>query len=340
MFNFNVETTKETTLFDTVEKWDLLVIGGGPAGMNAALYAKRKGLKVGIVTDEIGGQLHNTTDVDNYLGFGLIEGPELSNAFLDHVNSLEIPLLKHVRVKKLEHEDPDFQLQLTDGHLLTAKTVLVASGGKPKKLDIPGEKPFVNKGVTYCATCDAPFFKDKHVIVAGGGNSAAEGVLDLVPWASKITVIHRSQWRADSVLLEKLNEVDKLTVHLESQLLEVFGEHTMQGVRYKDKTSGEEHTVYADGLLIEIGNVPTSDFVRDLLTTNARGEIIVDRQQSTNIPGLYAAGDVTEQPNKQIIISAGEGAKAALSASEYLNKTYKERYHGKKPIERRSEEAN
>jgi alkyl hydroperoxide reductase subunit AhpF len=278
--------------------------------------------------------------VDNYLGFGLIEGPELSHAFLDHVNSLDIPMLKHVRVNELEHLTPDFRLHLNDGRTLTAKTVLVATGGKPKKLDIPGEKAFVNKGVTYCATCDAPFFKGKRVIVAGGGNSAAEGVLDLVPWASEITVIHRSQWRADPVLLEKLDGVENLTIHLESQLLEVYGDDTMHGVRYRDKASGEIRTVEAEGLLIEIGNVPTSDFVRDLLDTNDKGEIIVDRSQRTSIPGLYAAGDVTEQPDKQIIISAGEGAKAALSATEYLNKSYKERYHGKQSIERRSEEAN
>ncbi len=340
MFDFNVETTKETTLFDTVEKWDMLIIGGGPAGMNAGLYAKRKGLEVGIVTDEIGGQLHNTTDVDNYLGFGLIEGPNLSRAFLDHINNLDVPMLKHVRVKHLAHTDPDFELQLNDGRTLKAKTILVATGGRPRKLDIPGEKAFVNKGVTYCATCDAPFFKDKHVVVAGGGNSAAEGVLDLVHYASEITVIHRSQWRADPVLLEKLSDVDHLTIHLESQLLEVYGDHTMKGVRYKDKRTGHVHSVEADGLLIEIGNVPTSDFVRDLVSTNDLGEIIVDRQQNTNIPGLYAAGDVTEQPDKQIIISAGEGAKAALSASEYLNKSYKERYHGEQSIERRSKEAN
>ncbi|MFP4078925.1 MAG: FAD-dependent oxidoreductase [Candidatus Izemoplasmataceae bacterium] len=340
MFNFNIESTKETTRFDTVEKWDMLIIGGGPAGLNASLYAKRKGLEVGIVTDEIGGQLHNTTDVDNYLGTGLIEGPELSSAFLDHVNSMDVPILKHVKVKNLTHQAPDFTLELSDGRVLWAKTVLVATGGRPRKLDIPGEREFSNKGVTYCATCDAPFFKGKHVIVAGGGNSAAEGVLDLVPWADEITVVHRSQWRADPVLLEKLDQVETLTVHLESQLLEVYGETLMQGVKYKDKATGTIHSIAADGLLIEIGNVPTSGFVKDLVKTNDRGEILVDARQRTNVPGLFAAGDVTQQPDKQIIISAGEGAKAALAASKYLNENYKERYHGEELTQRRSKEAN
>jgi len=339
MFDFSVETTKESSAFDTVEKWDMLIIGGGPGGMNAALYAHRKGLKVGIVTDEIGGQLHNTTDVDNYLGFGLVEGPKLSNAFLDHINSLEIPMLKHVKVKSLVHFDPDFELVLSDGRKLLAKTVIVATGGAPKKLGIPGEKAFVNKGVTYCATCDAPFFKDKHVIIAGGGNSAAEGVLDLVPWASKITVVHRSQWRADKVLLSKLTEVEKLTVNLESQLLEVYGDDTMKGVKYLDKETGETKTLEADGLLVEIGTVPNSAFIKDQVDTNDSDEIIVDTQQRTSITGLYAIGDVTAQPHKQIIISAAEGAKAALVASQYLNTTYKERYHGEF-IERRSNATN
>jgi len=313
----------------------MLIIGGGPGGMNAALYAHRKGLKVGLITDEIGGQLHNTTDVDNYLGFGLVEGPKLSNAFLDHINSLDIPMLKNVKVKSMIHYAPDFELVLSNGVKLLAKTVVLATGGAPKKLSIPGEKAFVNKGVTYCATCDAPFFKDKHVIIAGGGNSAAEGVLDLVPWASKITVIHRSQWRADKVLLSKLTEVKNLDVHLESQLLEVVGETTMTGVKYLDKKTDETKTLEADGLLVEVGTVPNSGLIKEQVATNDLGEIVVDNQQKTSITGLYAIGDVTAQPHKQIIISAAEGAKAALVASQYLNKNYKERYHGEF-IERRS----
>ncbi len=323
MFDFNVEKPSESTRFDTVEKWDFLVIGGGPAGLNAALYAKRKGLEAAIVADEVGGQLHNTTDVDNYLGFSLIEGPKLSDAFFEHVTKLEIPILNNVKVKTIVHRNPDFIITTSDGRSIATRTALIATGGTPKKLGIPGEDTFANKGVTYCATCDAPFFKDKHVVVAGGGNSAAEGVLDLVPWAKKITVVHRSQWRADQVLLDKLDKVDKLTVHLESQLLSVEGEERMTGVTYRDKVNDTIESLEADGLLVEIGNVPKSDFVKDLVDTNDRGEIIVSNNQMTSVPGLYAAGDVTTQPDKQIIISAGEGAKAALSANQYLNHEYK-----------------
>ncbi len=323
MFDFNVEKTN-TSEFDGQEKWDSIVIGGGPAGLNAALYAKRKGLRVGIITDEIGGQLHNTTDIDNYLGFSLVKGADLSQSFLDHVNKLDVPILKGVKVKSVSHDALDFTLTLTDGKLLTTKTVIVATGGAPKKLDIPGEKELSNKGVTYCATCDAPFFKDKHVIVAGGGNSAAEGVLDLVSYARKITVVHRSQWRADKVLLDKLNAIEKLEVHLESQLLKVLGEDHVTGVEYLEKESGEIKQLDAEGLLIEIGNVPKNEFIKDLVKTNESGEIVVDESQMTSVQGLYAAGDLTAQPHKQIIISAAEGAKAALAASQYLNSNYKE----------------
>jgi len=323
MFNFSVEKTTKTDHFDRIVKWDLLIIGGGPAGLNAALYAKRKGLEVGVLVDEIGGQLHNTSAVDNYLGFNFIEGEKLSNSFVDHVNEIDIPILKGVRVTKVEHLDPDFLLSASNGKTYQSKTLLLATGGNPKKLGIPGEKEYSNKGVTYCATCDAPFFKDKHVIVAGGGNSAAEGVLDLVHWASKITVVHRSQWRADQVLLSKLEDVDKLTVHLETQIKEVVGDNQMTGIIAKDKRTGEERLIEADGLLIEIGNQPNSDLIKDLVETNERNEVFVDENQMTSLNGLYAAGDVTTQVYKQIIISASEGAKAALAANNYLNHNYK-----------------
>ncbi|MFW5838532.1 MAG: NAD(P)/FAD-dependent oxidoreductase [Bacillota bacterium] len=323
MFDFSVEKTTKNDLFDTVDKWDMLIIGGGPAGINAALYAKRKGLEVGIIADDVGGQLHNTTAIDNYLGFTLVKGEELANSFIDHVNALDIPILKKSRVSVLTHLHPDFQLTLSDGRVLISKTVLLATGGSSRKLNIPGEKEFSNKGVTYCATCDAPFFKDKHVIVSGGGNSAAEGVLDLVPFARKITVVHRSQWRADDIILDKLNAVEKLTVHLETEIKEVVGEDFMTGVKVFDKNTKEERVIEADGLLIEIGTIPNSTLVSDLVDTNEQGEIIVSRNQQTSLPGLYAAGDVTTEPNKQIIIAAGEGAKAALSANHYLIQKYK-----------------
>ncbi|MFP4286705.1 MAG: NAD(P)/FAD-dependent oxidoreductase [Candidatus Izemoplasmataceae bacterium] len=323
MFNFSVEKKTSNEAFDRVNIWDMLIIGGGPAGLNAALYAKRKGLEVGIITKETGGQLHNTTAVDNYLGYNLIEGEALANTFLDHVNHLEVPILKNQHVRHLEKNGHDFQVTLEHGKVLSAKTILISTGGAPRKLNVLGETSYANKGVTYCATCDAPFFKDKHVIVAGGGNSAAEGVIDLVPWASKITVVHRSNWRADQVLLDKLKTIDKLDIYLQTQILEVVGDELMKGVKVLDKITGEERIIEADGLLIEIGTVPNSHLVEDLVDLNDSKEIIVDHNQSTSVEGLYAAGDVTAQPHKQIIISAAEGAKAALAANQYLNQNYK-----------------
>ena len=323
MFQFHVEKTSETTLFDTVKHWDLLIAGGGPAGLNAALYAKRKGLNVGVITAEIGGQLHNTSTVDNYLGFQWIEGKDLSHKFLDHINSLEIPIFKGSHIQSIEPIHQDFQLILSDGKILLTKTVLVATGGAPRMLHIPGEHKLANIGVSYCTTCDAPFFKDKHVIVAGGGNSAAEAVLDLVPWASKITVVHRSQWRADQILLDKHQSIDKLTVHLNTQILSVLGDEKMTGVHVLDKVTNQTYDIPADGLFIEIGTVPKSQWIKHLVSVNDQDEIIVDSNQMTNVPGIFAAGDVTNQPFKQIIISAAEGAKAALAITQYLNHTYK-----------------
>jgi len=323
MFSFSIEKTSDASVFKTGSFWDLLIIGAGPAGMNAGLYAKRKGLKVGIISGEIGGQLHYTSTVDNYLGFKWIEGKDLSDQFLTHINSLEIPVLKHVKVTELSSVSPDFELVLSDGRKLKTKTVLIATGGAPRRLNIPGEDTYANKGVSYCTTCDAPFFKDKHVIVAGGGNSAAEAVLDLIPWASKITVVHRSQWRADQILLDKHQTIDKLQVHLNTKITQVYGDETMKGIEVMDQSTGKTYRIEADGLFIEIGTVPNSALVKSLVSTNPQGEIIVDSNQMTSYPGIFAAGDVTEQPYKQIIISAAEGAKAALAINQYLNHTYK-----------------
>lgn len=323
MFTFNVEKIKETSAFNNDVLWDLLIVGGGPAGLNAGLYGKRKGLSVGIITEEIGGQLHNTSDVDNYLGFKKIEGKDLSNEFLYHINSLDVPIIKNVRVKSINYINPDFMINLSDGKTLKSKTVLMATGGSPRKLAIPGEKEYSNKGVSYCTTCDAPFFKDKHIIVAGGGNSAAEAVLDLVPWANRISVVHRSKWRADQIILDKFNNIENLEIHLNTQILEVLGNEQMTGVKVLDKITNEERIIHADGLFVEIGTIPNSYLVKDLVKTNEIGEIIVDDSQMTSLPGLFAAGDVTQQQDKQIIISAAEGAKAALAVTKYLNKYYK-----------------
>ena len=325
MFHFNFDQTQTNTSFDLTTLWDLIIIGGGPAGMNAALYAKRKGLTVGIVTKDIGGQLQNTSEVDNYLGFKWLEGKTLIEHFKSHIASLDIPILDRVDVVSIDKKNHLFNVNLSTGKIIHSKTILIATGGLPKRLDVKGEKEFANKGVSYCTTCDAPFFKDKHVIVAGGGNSAAEAVLDLVPWAKKITVVHRSKFRADEIILDKLKHIEKLEIHLETQILEIQGNEKMTGVLVFDKKSGETRSIEADGIFIEIGTTPNNQLVKDLVLTNEIGEIIVDDQQKTSLDGLYAAGDVTQKAYKQIIISASDGAIAALNINQYLQKNNKEK---------------
>ncbi len=318
MLEFNVEQTK-SDVFGEDKTWDMLIVGGGPAGLNAAIYGRRKGMDVGVITGEIGGQLQNTTDIDNYLGFPLIKGPDLSERFLQHVNHLDVPILKGVFVQVVSKETNDYRLTLSDGRSVLTKTLLYAAGGSPRKLNVPGENEFVGKGVSYCATCDAAFYEDKHVIVAGGGNSAADAVMDLTSWANKITVIHRSQWRADQMLLDKLDDIDKLTVHLGTQILKIYGNHRVTGVEVLDKKTKKSRIIHADGVLIEIGTIPNSEPLKGLVDMNQAGEIIVDENQNTSLPGIYAAGDVTQNPHKQIVISAAEGAKAVLAAKNYLN---------------------
>ncbi len=320
MFSFDVTQKTKQDVFYHDAHFDALVVGGGPAGINAALYLIRKGKHVGVITKEIGGQLHNTSEVDNYLGFKHILGKELSDQFLTHANHLDIPILHDVSVENIEKINQSFQLRVSNGMILHSKTLLYATGGSPRKLNVKGEMFFANKGVSYCTTCDAPFFKDKHVIVAGGGNSAAEAVIDLVPWASKITVVHRSQWRADAVLLKKLEDIPNLDIHLETQILEVLGDSSMNGLKVLNKSNNETFTIDAQGLFIEIGTIPNVSLIKNLVDVNDRDEVIVNDMQETSCEGLYAAGDVTNQPFKQIIIATAEGAKAALAMNQYLNK--------------------
>lgn len=319
MFDFTLEAPNRTGYFDTSLLYDFLVIGGGPAGLNAALYAKRKGLVVGLITSEIGGQLHNTTTVDNYLGFPTIEGKDLSDQFYRHLQQLAVPVLTASPVKSLEKTTEDFRVYLDSMTKIRARTILIATGGKPRQLGIKGEMELANKGVSYCTICDAPFFKDKRVIVAGGGNSAADAVLDLQPYAIKIIVIHRSQWRADRILLDKIAKIPNLTVSLDTQILEVLGEQHLTGVRVLEKTTQPIRMIEADGLFIHIGTEPNSQLVKGLVKINDRQEIIVDSHQMTSLPGLFAAGDVTDQPVKQIITSAAQGATAALAASHFIH---------------------
>lgn len=298
--------------------YDMIVIGGGPAGLSAALYAKRKGLNVAMIADSIGGQVADTSTVENYLGYPEITGEGLVQKFHEHVKGLKVPTKEHVKVERVE-DGIEKTVILSDGTQYKSKTVLLATGSNNRKLGIPGEQDYYGKGVTYCAICDGPLFEGRDVIVAGGGNSAVEAAIDLSKIANKVYLIHRSQFRADQILIDRLNTLDNVEVYLEHQLLEVHGEMMMSGVKALDKKKNEEVTFAADGLFVEIGYVPNSVAFKGLANQNEQGEILVDDRNRTSAPGIFAAGDVTNVAYKQIIISSGEGAKAALAANDYLN---------------------
>ncbi|MDP2813351.1 MAG: FAD-dependent oxidoreductase [Erysipelotrichaceae bacterium] len=321
-FNFNINETKKAVKLINDTIYDLLVIGGGPAGLNAALYAKRKGLTTGIITQRIGGQLLNTSSVDNYLGISQVSGEELSEKYLSHLKELDVGILEEAEVTIVEKIDKLFNTTLKDGTIFQSKTLLLATGSAPRKLEVPGEVEFSNRGVAYCAICDAPLFKDKNVIIAGGGNSAVEAAIDVAKFATQVTLVHRSQLRADQILIDHMMNQSNITVFLQTQILQIVGDDKMTGVNVLNKETSQERVIEADGIFIEIGNLPSNVLVKDLVTLNLQGEVVVDEKNMTSLSGLYAAGDVTQMPYKQIVIAVADGAKAALAANEYINQNF------------------
>jgi alkyl hydroperoxide reductase subunit F len=302
--------------FDGV--FDFVSLGGGPAGYNAGLYAKRKGLRTLVIAPKKGGQLLNTSSVDNYLGTIELSGEALSERFMEHLEHTEVDVLSDLHVIKVEKKE-HFELTLEDGRVVKARTILIATGTNSRKLGVKGEAEFANAGVAYCAICDAPLYRNKNVIIAGGGNSAVEAAIDVAKIAKHVTIVHRSAFRADQILLDKLQQATNVTIHLQTQILEIRGDDRMRNVLVLDKASNTERSIEADGLFIEIGNIPNSDLVKGLVETNDHGEVIVDAKQATSLEGAFAAGDVTDTPYKQIIIAAAQGATAALAANDYLN---------------------
>ncbi|HZH93569.1 MAG TPA: FAD-dependent oxidoreductase, partial [Tissierellaceae bacterium] len=274
--------------------YDLIVLGGGPAGLNTALYAKRKGLQVGVIARDIGGQVMDTSSVENYLGFTSLSGEELMKKFVGHVNKLEVPVLEYEELESVNVKDNSNirEVVLKNGQRFNTYSVVIATGSKPRKLGVPGEKEYSGKGVCYCAICDGPLFAGEEVIVAGGGNSAVEAAIDLAKIAKKVTIVHRSQFRADQILIDQLSRLDNVEVKLQTQILEVEGDKFMTGVRVADRESGEEYIVEGAGLFVEIGYLPNSEMFSNLLSLNERNEIVVDRYGKTSVDGIYAAGDV------------------------------------------------
>jgi len=300
--------------------YDLIIIGGGPAGLAASVYAARKRLKTLLISINIGGQINTTRGIENYLGYQFIEGPELISKFESQVSQFPIDQKIGEKVTRIQKNEGGFEAITESGGKYQAKAIILATGKSPRKLNVPGEAEFAGKGVSYCAVCDGPVFAEQRVVVIGGGNSALTAALDMVKIAEHVALVSRGKLTADPILVERLGEAKNVAVYLEHQTIAIKGKEFVASVVIKNLKNGEEKELKVTGVFIEIGLVPNSDAVKGLVTLNSWGEIPVSCNDETEVLGLYAAGDVTDVPEKQIIIAAGEGAKAALQAHRYLQR--------------------
>jgi len=300
--------------------YDLIILGGGPAGLAAAVYAARKRIKTLLLSHDIGGQVNWTTGIENYLGYQFIEGSDLIAKFQEQVDQFPIDQkigYKAIRVKKI---DGGFEVDSESGDTYQTKAVIIATGKRPRRLNIPGEMELTGRGVTYCAVCDGPVFAGQRVAVIGGGNSALEAALDMVKIADWVDLISLTPLTGDAVLIERLKQAENITISIEQQIERILGKDLVEGVMVKDIATGQSRTINVSGIFIEIGLSPNADEVKGLIELNGIGEIPVNCGSETSVPGLFAAGDVTNVPEKQIVIAAGEGAKAALAAHRFLQR--------------------
>ena len=300
------------------EPYDVLVVGGGPAGVSAAVYAARKGIRTGLVADRIGGQVNDTLGIENLIGTKYIEGPQLAAALEQHAREYGIDLMKPYRAKRLEKKDL-IEVELENGAVLKGRTVIVATGARWRELGVPGEAKFRNKGVAYCPHCDGPLFAGKDVAVVGGGNSGVEAAIDLAGIARHVTVLEfLPELKADAVLQERLRSLPNATVLTNVQVKEITGTERVDGIVYEERDSGNVRRIDLQGVFVQIGLVPNTDWLEGAVERNRIGEIVTDRRGATSVPGVFAAGDCTDSPYKQIVISMGSGATAALAAFDYL----------------------
>jgi alkyl hydroperoxide reductase subunit F len=305
--------------------FDVLVVGGGPAGASAAIYAARKGIRTGVAAERFGGQVLDTMAIENFISVQETEGPKLAVALEEHVKQYDVDIMNLQRADALvpgQNGEPH-QVKFASGATLKAKTVILATGARWREMNVPGEQQYRNKGVAYCPHCDGPLFKGKRVAVIGGGNSGVEAAIDLAGIVAHVTLLEFDvQLRADAVLQRKLHSLPNVTVITHAQTTEVTGDgQKVNGLRYKDRQSGETLTVELEGIFVQIGLLPNTDWLKGTVELSPRGEIIVDNRGETSIPGVFAAGDVTTVPYKQIVIAVGEGAKASLSAFDHLIRT-------------------
>jgi alkyl hydroperoxide reductase subunit F len=308
------------------EPYDVLIVGGGPDGAAAAVYAARKGIRTGIVAERFGGQTLDTLGIENYISVLETDGPKFAAALEAHARAYEVDIMNGQRVEALiPAAQPGGMtgVKLANGAALSARSVILSTGARWKNVSVPGEAEYRNKGVAYCPHCDGPLFKGKSVAVIGGGNSGVEAAIDLAGVVEHVTLFEfMGQLRADAVLVKKLLSLPNVTVHTHAQTLEITGDGSkVNGLRFKNRATGVEQMVALAGVFVQIGLVPNTEFLKGTLELSRYGEIIVDARGATNVPGVFAAGDATTVPYKQIVIAAGEGAKAALSAFDHLIRT-------------------
>jgi alkyl hydroperoxide reductase subunit F len=302
--------------------FDVLVVGGGPAGASAAIYAARKGIRTGLVAERFGGQVLDTLGIENFISVSHTEGPKLVAQLEQHVRDYDVDVMPLQRAAALTPagEDGLVEVKLESGAALKARSVVLATGARWRQLGVPGEAEYRNKGVAYCPHCDGPLFKGKRVAVIGGGNSGVEAAIDLAGIVAHVTLLEfGEQLRADAVLQNKLRSLSNVSVITMAQTTEVIGDgQKVSGLIYKDRSNDAVHEVELEGIFVQIGLLPNSDWLKGTVELTRFGEIIVDAKGQTNIPGVFAAGDVTTVPYKQIVIAVGEGAKASLSAFDHL----------------------
>ncbi|MDD8002752.1 alkyl hydroperoxide reductase subunit F [Bacillus cereus] len=299
------------------DPYDVLVVGGGPAGASAAIYAARKGIRTGIVAERFGGQVMDTMGIENFISVKRTEGPKLVASLEEHVKEYDIDVMNLQRAKRLEKKEL-IEVELENGAILKSKSVIVSTGARWRNVGVPGEAEFKNKGVAYCPHCDGPLFTGKDVAVIGGGNSGIEAAIDLAGIVKHVTVLEfMPELKADAVLQERLNSLPNVTVLKNVQTKEITGTDKVNGISYIDRETEEIHHVELQGVFVQIGLVPNTDWLGETVE-RVRGEIVTDKHGATNVPGVFAAGDCTNNPYKQIIISMGSGANAALGAFDYL----------------------
>ncbi len=317
---------KDKEKFNQKGLFDVMVVGGGPAGAAAAIYASRKGIKTALITERMGGQTNDTMGIENYISVLSTDGPKFSSALEAHVKAYDVDILNLQSVTRVmagSEKGEVIKVELANGAILKSKTLILATGARWRNMNVEGENEYKNKGVAYCPHCDGPLYKGKRTAVIGGGNSGVEAAIDLAGIVSHVTLIEYNQeLKADAILVDKLKSLANVTIITHAQTLAVLGDgQKVTGLKYKDRGNQEEHQVSLEGIFVQIGLVPNTEFLKGTIALSQFGEIIIDHKCHTNIPGIFAAGDATIVPFKQIVIAAGEGAKAALSAFDYLIRT-------------------